>query len=178
MDVNRTDSLLRNVFRFGNANVRGVYFDEENRRHLLTIRQVYADAALNLAEQGRKQEAVNLLEKADKGILEENLPYAMVSRYQMHNRTGLAMFEAAMRAGHTAMANKIKTAIRKDLQEQKKYYEYLKNEKPNFYPSFEQDEEFANQVLGYMDNLERMNQPVVVPKENVQGAGADSGRQP
>ena len=34
--------VLKNKFAFGNANVKGVYFDEENRRHLIGIRQAYA----------------------------------------------------------------------------------------------------------------------------------------
>jgi hypothetical protein len=176
MEVNRTDSLLRTVFRFGNANTPGVYFDEENRRHLLNIRETYAQAALNLAELGRKQEAVNLLEKADKGILEVNLPYAMVSRYQQHNRTGLLMFEAAQKAGHTAMADKIKNALRRDLTEQKKYYDYLKSEKLNFAGSFGPDEEFCDQVLNYINTLEKQATPLVVPNELPRAA--DSGRTP
>lgn len=176
MEVNRTDSLLRTVFRFGNANTPGVYFDEENRRHLLNIREVYAQAALSMAEAGRKQEAVNLLEKADKGILETNLPYAMVSRFQAHNRTGLLMFEAAQKAGHTVLANKIKAALRKDLTEQKKYYDYIKSEKPNYAGSFGPDEEFCDQVLNYINTLEKQATPLVVPNELPKAA--DSGRTP
>jgi hypothetical protein len=38
---------MMNKFTFGNANVKGVYFDEENRRHLNTIRLAYAQAAIN-----------------------------------------------------------------------------------------------------------------------------------
>jgi hypothetical protein len=159
MDVDKSDSLLRTVFRYGGASKPGVYFDEENRRHLLTIRQTYGLTASNLADLGRKQEAVNLLEKAEKGILPENLPYAMVSRGQMHNQTSMLYLEAAYRAGHTALASKLKAALKKDLTEQKNYYNYLKNEKPDYYPAFAGEEQDCDQYLGYLDNMEKMFNP-------------------
>jgi hypothetical protein len=40
---------LKNKFAFGSANIPGVYFDEENRRHLIGIRQAFAEAANQLA---------------------------------------------------------------------------------------------------------------------------------
>jgi len=43
---------LKNKFAFGSANIPGVYFDEENRRHLIGIRQSYAEAANKLAIDG------------------------------------------------------------------------------------------------------------------------------
>ncbi len=46
---------MMNKFNFGNANVPGVYFDEENRRHLNSIRLAYAQAAGSLADKGRKR---------------------------------------------------------------------------------------------------------------------------
>ncbi len=178
MDVNKTDSLLKNVFRFGGASKPGVYFDEENRRHLLTIRQTYAVAAANLADQGRRQEAVNLLEKAENGILPENLPYAMVSRGQSHNQISMIYLEAAYKAGHTALADKVKAALKKDLTEQKNYYNYLRNEKPDYYPAFEGDDMECDQYLRYLDNMEKMYHPqdTIVTENPVRKDSADSTR--
>jgi MFS family permease len=160
MDVNKTDSLLMNVFRFGGASQPGVYFDEENRRHLLTIRQTYALAAANLADQGRKQEAVNLLEKAEKGILTTDLPYAMVSRFQSHNQISMLYLEAAYKAGHSTLANKVKAALKKDLTDQKNYYNYLKSEKPDYYPAFQNDEQDCDQYLRYLESMEKTYNPL------------------
>ncbi|MBS1567063.1 MAG: DUF2723 domain-containing protein, partial [Bacteroidetes bacterium] len=78
------DKLMKK-FDFGHANLNGVYFDEQNRLHLNTIRSAYADGAAALADQGKKAEARQVLEKADKGILESNMPYAMVSHNNQHN---------------------------------------------------------------------------------------------
>jgi hypothetical protein len=176
MDVDKSDSLLRNVFRFGGASKPGVYFDEENRRHLLTIRQTYGLTASNLADQGRKPEAITVLEKAEKGILPEDLPYAMVSRGQMHNQTSMLYLEAAYRAGHTALANKLKAALKKDLTEQKNYYNYLKNEKPDYYPAFAGEEQDCDQYLGYLDNMEKMFNPqkTIITEHPKQKDSADS----
>ena len=82
---------LMEKFGFGGADKKGVYFDEENRRHLLNIRAIYAEAAGNMADNGKKEEAVKLLDKVEAGIDPENLPYAMVSRFNSHNQTGLAL---------------------------------------------------------------------------------------
>ncbi len=173
MDVNKTDSLLRTVFKAGNAHAKGVYFDEENRRHLIAIRQTFAFAAGNLADQGRKQEAVNILERAEQLIHPENLPYAMVSRYNQHNQTSLLYLESAFKAGHTALANKIKAALRKDLNEQKVYYDYLRVNKPEFYGSFAGDAAEADQYLQYINNMESVyGQQPVIPER--QRSAADS----
>jgi hypothetical protein len=66
---NNTDVMYNNLmtkFRSGGADLvkNGkalVYYDEENRRHLLSIRATFAEAAGTMADIGRKQEANNLL---------------------------------------------------------------------------------------------------------------------
>ncbi|MBA2746827.1 MAG: hypothetical protein H0U44_11425 [Flavisolibacter sp.] len=165
MDLEKTDSLLRTVFQAGNAGSKGVYFDEENRRHLISIRQTYAFAAANLADRGRKQEAVNLLEKAEQLIIPESLPYAMVSRFQQHNQTSLFYMEAAFKAGHLKLANKVRDALKKDLTQQREYYNYLRTSKPEFYGAFENDAQDVEQYMKYMENMENVyGQKPVLPE--------------
>ena len=52
---------LMEKFGFGGADKKGVYFDEENRRHLLNIRAVYAEAAGNMADNGKKEQATETI---------------------------------------------------------------------------------------------------------------------
>ncbi|MDB5253328.1 MAG: hypothetical protein JWP27_2497 [Flaviaesturariibacter sp.] len=147
---NNSDVMYRNLmtkFEFGGANLKNIYFDEENRRHLLSIRSVFAEAAGNLADKGRKAEALNLLKRAESNISPENLPYAMVSRYNSHNQTSLLYLEAAYKAGDQALATKLRTAIEKDLKDQKAYYTYLKTEKPDFYGGVEREDELNEFML-------------------------------
>jgi hypothetical protein len=172
---------LMNKFRFGGANKEGVYFDEENRRHLLSIRSVFGEAAGNLGDQGRKQEAVNLLERAEKGISTENMPYAMPGRMNSHNQTALLYLEAAYKAGHTALAQKVSSAIRKDLQDQKAYYDYLKNEEEDFYQSMAREAEINDFLIQVYDTIEKnYNKAVQAPvmEKPGQAAAADSTAQP
>jgi Protein of unknown function (DUF2723) len=125
--VNRTHvaDVMMNKFVFGNANKPGVYYDEENRRHLNSIRQAYASAAINLADHGKTEEAKKLLEKCDKGMLEENFAYGMVSRFQQHNYISVQFLEACYKAGDTALAEKVTKSVKKDLEQQINYYAAL-----------------------------------------------------
>ena len=122
---NNTDTMFNNLmtkYAFGGADKKGVYFDEENRRHLLNLRALYAEAAGNLADLGRKEDAVKLIDKVEKGLDPANFPYAMTSRYNGHNQTGLVYLEACYKAGKADLAEKIRTGIRKDLEQQQAYY--------------------------------------------------------
>ena len=118
--LDKSYDLLMNNFRSGGADTRGVYFDEENRRHLLSIRQTYAVTASSMADAGRKQEAINMLVKEEKLISTDNLPYGMVSR-EGHNQISMMLLEAAYKAGYTDMVNRVKTGLVKDLNDQINY---------------------------------------------------------
>ena len=118
------DNMMKK-FAFGNANIPGVYFDEENRRHLLTIRQAYANAAESMAKEGRKEEARKLLEKSDKGINTVNMPYAMVSRGNQQNIVAISVMEAAYEAEYKELGDRVLADIKKDIDQQLKYYAAL-----------------------------------------------------
>ncbi|MBX2921951.1 MAG: DUF2723 domain-containing protein [Chitinophagaceae bacterium] len=120
------DNMMKK-FAFGNANVPGVYFDEENRRHLLTIRQAYAAAAESMADDGRKEQAKQLLEKVDKGMDPNNMPYGMTSRSNQHNIVSISMMEAAYKADYNELGDRLLKAVKKDLEEQIRYYAALGN---------------------------------------------------
>ena len=113
---------LMTKYRFGNAHLKGMYFDEENRRHLLNLRSLYGEAAGNLADAGKKEEAGKLIDKLESGIIPENLPYAMVSRYGSHNQQGMLYLEACYKAGKKELAEKVRLSLRKDMEQQRKYY--------------------------------------------------------
>lgn len=140
-------NVLMKKFRSGGANLGDVYFDEENRRHLLTVRSTFAEAAGNLADKGDKARAVQLLERAESLISPQDMPYAMVGRFNSHNQTALIYLEAAYKAGDMPLAKKIHDAVLKDLTEQKAYYDYLKNEKEAFYNSVSREDDINNFLL-------------------------------
>ena len=116
---------LMHKFGSGNADKPNVYFDEENRRHLNSIRTAYAELAIDLAGKSRKEEARQVLEKADKMMLQENMPYGMISRGNMHNRNSISFLEACYRAEDKTLAAKVLGSVRKDLQQQVRFYNSL-----------------------------------------------------
>ena len=151
---------LMTKYAFGGGDKKGIYFDEENRRHILNLRALYAEAAGNMADIGRKEDAQKLLDKVEKGILPENLPYALVSRYNGHNQTGILYLEACYKAGKTDLAEKIRLAVRKDLEQQARYYTYIKDNRPELYGGFERTEAPINEaMLIVLDAVEKKYAP-------------------
>jgi hypothetical protein len=120
---------MMNKFAFGGAEKTSVYFDEENRRHLGSLRLAYLSAASNLADNGRKEDAKKLLNKCDAGIIDANVSYGMISRNQQHNQISLQFLIAAYKAGDTVLAKKVATSLRKDMQQQAAYFESLSDNK-------------------------------------------------
>lgn len=177
--VDSSYRLLLNTFRTGNAQNAGVYFDEENRRHLLTIRQAYAVTASALAAEGRKPEAIGILNKAEQGINPKAMPYAMAGR--MHNQTSLLYLRAAYEAGHTDLARKVKAALVKDLNEQLKYYAYLRDFKEAYYYQLSPDEkeaqEFLNVIKQFEQQFEGAQPPIRELPPATDSAGLPQNRQ-
>jgi hypothetical protein len=128
-DVN-TEAMFTNMmnkFSNGHADVKGVYFDEENRRHLYTIRQLYADLAKQLLAKGRKEDAKKAILKSDQLVPDTNVPYAMPSRVEFHNQASYSLMEVAYEAGLTDLAKKISNALTKDFNEHMEYFASLGN---------------------------------------------------
>ncbi len=122
---NNQEVIFNNLFtkyEFGGANKKGIYFDEENRRHLLSIRALFGEAAGNLADAGKMDEAKKLIDKVEAGILPESLPYALVSRFGSHNQQNLLFLEACYKAGKKELAEKVRQSLRKDMEQQRAYY--------------------------------------------------------
>ncbi len=145
-------NVMLQKFASGNAQTPGVYFDEENRRHLNSIRLSYAQAAGNLADQGKKEEARQLLNKCDKLMSEENFPYGMVSRNQQHNQISLQLLFSAFKAEDTALIKRITTSLKKDLIQQQTYYQNLSDRRRE---SLSQEEERNEYWLKALDGLEQ-----------------------
>ncbi len=155
-----TDWMLdkaMNKFAFGNANVKGVYFDEENRRHLNSIRTAYSELAMDLAGKNRKEEARKVLEKADK-MLESagNFDYGMTSRGNQHNRNSLLFLQACYMADDTTLANKVAASVKKDLQQQVRYYNSLGGQRAE---NMGDEKRMAENYLQGLDQLQSVYNP-------------------
>jgi hypothetical protein len=152
---------LTNKFAFGNADKAGVYFDEENRRHLGGIRSAYAELAIDLAAKNRKEEAKAVLNKVDKMMHESNFGYGLTSRGNLHNRNSLLFLEACYLAGDQALIQKVSAAVKKDLQQQVNYYNTLSGLKADNMAQEKQTAETYLQALGQMQSM--YNPSVEIP---------------
>lgn len=162
---------MTNKFKFGSADVMGVYFDEENRRHLNSIRLAYAQTASYLADNGKKEEAKKMLQKCDKMMLQENFPYGMTSRGQMHNKFSIQMLMAAYKAGDTVLAEKIHKSVKKDLDDQINYMSRLDDTKQSIIMSYDGSD--VQRLQMYLQQLEQQyKNPVLAPPAETPGQGA------
>ncbi|MFT3847063.1 MAG: DUF2723 domain-containing protein [Lacibacter sp.] len=126
VNVNWMYDNIMNKFKYGSADKNGVYYDEENRRHLVSIRNAHTILAMNLNALGRKEEAKKVLQRCDKLMKEQNMPYAMASRYgNDHNEKSYYFALAAFEAGDTELGKRILTEVKKDLEQQVTYYESI-----------------------------------------------------
>jgi hypothetical protein len=116
---------LKKDFVFGGSDRKDVYFDEENRRHLLGIRQSYVEVAGSLVNNGRLDDARLLLRRLDSNMHADNVPYGLASRQNQHDMISIQMADLAYRSGDKALGDKITDAVGKDLAQQVGYYANL-----------------------------------------------------
>ena len=128
LNADWTIDKMLHKFQFCNADKPGVYYDEENRRHLNTIRLSFAEAANALVDMGRKEDAKKILERCDSNMLDENFAYGMVSRFQQHDYISMQFLLAAYKAGDSTLAAKVTRSLRKDLEQQLNYASNLNDD--------------------------------------------------
>jgi len=127
------DVAYKNImekFRYGKKSAgKPVYYDEENRRRMNYIRLAHAQVAMGLAQAGRKEEAKKILERFDAQVNEKEFPYGMTSnRGNMHNIFAAEFLRACYMAEDKTLAKKVTASVKKDLQEQLRYYISLGDE--------------------------------------------------
>ncbi len=123
------DFAYKNVmqnFAYGGADKNGVYFDEENRRHLNSLRLAHSQIAISLVQAGRKDSARNVLEHFDQHVKDSNFPYGMTSnRGNQQDAISSNFLQACYLAEDFTLARKVSASLRKDLQQQMRYYKSL-----------------------------------------------------
>jgi len=139
------DVMTSDKFQYGNAKTPGVYFDEENRRHINSIRSSTAILAMALCDQNQKDSAKKVLRRYDENVLDADVPYGFTSnRGNMHDRISMSFLLASYRSGDLTLAKKVGTSIKRDLNEQLRYYRMLGEQSSN--------EQIAQDALSYMQN--------------------------
>jgi Protein O-mannosyl-transferase TMEM260-like len=145
-------NVMMNKFKFGNCNIPGVYFDEENRRHLNTIRMQFAQVANDLADHNEKDSAKNLLERCDHMMLQQNFPYGLVSRYEQQDQISMQFLLASYKSGDSTLAKKVSDALRKDLEQQIAYYNILNEDQQE---PLSRENQTVQQLLQQLNAMEQ-----------------------
>lgn len=154
-------NAMMKKFAFGNANVPGVYFDEENRRHLNTLRMQYAQVAMFMADHGQMSQAKDLLEKCDKNMLQQNFPYGLASRRQQQDQISAQFLYASYLAGDTVLAKKVSDALRADLEQQVMYFNSLNDDQQ---ANLAYDNQIVQQLL---QQIQAMEQHFTKPEQTI-----------
>jgi hypothetical protein len=122
-------NTIMNHFAYGGAGTPGVYFDEENRRHLNSIRMAHSQVAASMADAGKKDSAQKILEHFDKSVIESNFPYGMTSnRGNQQDAISTDFLQSCYLSGDLTLAKKVEASLKKDLQQQMRYYKALGEE--------------------------------------------------
>jgi len=126
IDADLSYKNIMTKFTFGNAKNPNVYFDEENRRHLNSIRLTIAQVAQALVSEGKLDSARQIIRKLDSETNEKSFPYGMTSnRGNQHNYFSYILLQSCYAAGEMNVAKKISSSVLKDLKQEIAYYKSL-----------------------------------------------------
>lgn len=156
VNVNWMKDKILNKFKYGGADKKDVYYDEENRRHMVNIRNAHTLLAMNLLQQGRKDEAKQILQRADKMIHDANVPYGMSSRYgNDHNEKSIYFGMTALQAGDAELGKRVLEKVKKDCEQQVRYYESLTEDQIGPYQNYEFEK--AKEYIQMIDVIIKQN---------------------
>ena len=181
-------NTMMTKFAFGNAKNPNVYFDEENRRHLNSLRMAVAQVAFSLIVEGKQDKAKKLLRKLDSETNEKSLPYGMTSTRggNQDNRIASEVLRACYAAGDFELAKKIAKSISTDVNQQLSYYnslgpkmsdnkfiEYVEaafNQKPTIFSQEDYEKDYPQQMSLLQDAATAID-----VKNRLQKMAADAG---
>ncbi len=148
---------LMTKFKFGGAQTPGTYFDEPNRRMLMNIRNAYSQLGIALAEAGKKDSALEVLNMADEHILKTNYPFGLTTPRNIHNVSSLQTAYAFYLAGDSTRGEEIANLIIKDCREQLQYYSSLSPERA---ASFRLDAQQAQLIISQLEQFKQKFAPL------------------
>jgi Protein of unknown function (DUF2723) len=126
IDAATSYATIMNKFSFGNAKNPTVYYDEENRRHLNSIRLAVSQIAQALVAEGKMDSARQVLRKMDSETNEKSFPYGMTSnRGNQHNYFSYLFLQSCYASGELNLAKKVNGSVMKDLKQEVAYYKSL-----------------------------------------------------
>jgi hypothetical protein len=92
----------------------------------IAIKFAHAQLAESLVAAGKKDSARKILEHFDQNVLQSNFPYGMTSNQSnLHDYFSFRFLEACYTAEDWTLAKKVNASLKKDLDQQMRYYKSL-----------------------------------------------------
>ena len=117
-DTERVYTNLMTRFKFGGLDKKGIYLDETVMRMCYTHRRLFAQLALNLIQEGKKDKAAKALAYAEKVMPEYNVPMNYLSG-------GLDIAKAYALLGNKAKAKQAISSVFKNAHQYMVWYNSL-----------------------------------------------------
>ncbi|MBS1655563.1 MAG: hypothetical protein JSU05_12000, partial [Bacteroidetes bacterium] len=92
-------------------------------------------------------------------------------RYNSHNQTALVYLEGCYKAGKTDIAEKVRKDLRRDLEQQKKYMDYLKTQDESYFKSLSNEYEINERMLIVLEAIEKKYAPQTQTNNKVETNG-------
>lgn len=141
---------LMTKFKFGGAENPNIYFDENGRRELMSLRRAYSVLANALTASGKRDSALKVLDYGYKMLDRTTATYGMVSASNMHNITSFQYAYAYYLAGDFKRGDQISEAVIKDCRQQLAYYASLPEAAA---ASFQQDQQSSSNLMKQLQDL-------------------------
>ena len=117
-DTERVYNNLMTRFKFGGLDKKGLYLDETVMRMCYTHRRLFAQLALNLIQEGKKDKAAKALAYAEKVLPEYNVPMNYLSG-------GIDIAKAYALLGNKAKAKQVINSVFKNAHQYMVWYNSL-----------------------------------------------------
>lgn len=117
-DTERVYNNLMTRFKFGGLDKKGLYLDETVMRMCYTHRRLFAQLALNLIQEGKKDKAAKTLAYAEKVLPEYNVPMNYLSG-------GIDIAKAYALLGNKAKAKQVINSVFKNAHQYMVWYNSL-----------------------------------------------------
>src|SRR6185437_366695 len=162
MDPNGADAVNTNAgyknemsnFFFGGAQYPNIYFDENSRRSLMTIRRSFSSVGNVLAITGKPDSAQKVLNYGYKMLNPSSFSYGMVSSGNMHDITSLQYAYACYLAGDKAKGDRIADDAIRDCQQQIEYYNSLSDNDAGY---FQRDLQSSESIIKELQQIKATN---------------------
>ena len=161
MNTQKSFDVVMKQFKYGGLGEREMFVDENSARIMNTLKSVHFAIADDLIRNGRKEDAVKILERARKEFQYVNAPYYSPSN-RYFNILSIQWLDLYYRADANEKSKPIKDLFIKDLKDCLRFYNLPNNDFAALYAG---EKKSAEELVGRMDMLAMLYKDAAFKKE-------------